>query len=283
MRLDPRRVAPKSNCEAIAPGYHHPDPAIPLVMAAGLPSISRLRREPRYDDIDPASTILEVAEKGGALRTLAGGAHRHLIGVYPSKKTGWPNPWEGRVERALIHWSEANPNCDDYQSQSGRLLFSTPDGLQEWLIDMFWQGIDGGIEAIEVKRTPRDLRDPAYALKLAYAAAIIRSFGWRFRIMYAKDIFGPPARRTNVQRVQARRTLNIDDELPKFERLLSMTNAMSFGQLRNELHPNRIRSTAVIHRLIASRRVALNLDQPMTGSTPVELRAVRQIQSRIRF
>lgn len=254
-----------------------------LLTLAGLPSISRLRREPRADDVDPATAVLEVPEEGGAIRTLVGGAHRHLIGVYFSRKSGLLNPYEGRVERALIHWSEADADTDHYQSQAARLVFATPHGPREWIIDLLRQRRGGLVEAIEVKRSPRDLRDPDYVVKLAYAAAIVRSFGWRFRIMYAKDVFGPPARRRNVERVQARRSLNVDAEMPRFERLASSTDRTTFGVLRRELSSDPVRGTAAIHHLVARGRVAVDLDRDLTDDAVVELRRARLVRSRIRF
>lgn len=262
----------------------HRNPVLPAVRGPGRPSPSRLRRPAECYNDQIRAAVLHVPQEGGAIRTLVGGAHRHLIGVYPSKKTGLPNPYEGRLERSLIHWCEADGRVVDYQSQAARLVFPTDRGLREWIIDLLRQLEDGTIEAIEVKRSERDLRDPDYALKLSYARAIIESFGWRFRIMFTEQIVGPLPRIRNVARIQTRRSVRIDaDAQARFERLVRSHSTASFEDLRKALDPRVAQGVAKAQRMIAAGRVLVNLDQDIRDNTMVQLRPRRVVHSRIRF
>lgn len=283
MKLNPSVNIGPENLAKVGRDQHH-NPVLPAVRGPGRPSPSRLRRPGDHRPDQIRAAVLHVPQESGAIRTLVGGAHRHLIGVFPSKKTGLPNPFEGRLERALIHWCEVDGRVVDYQSQAARLVFPTDAGRREWIIDLLRQMEDGTVEAIEVKRSERDLRDPDYALKLSYARAIVESFGWRFRIMMAEQIYGPLARIRNVARIQMRRSVHIDhDAQARFERLATSHPIALFQQVREVLDDRIVQGVALAQRMIAAGRVLVDLDRDIRDNTVVQLRPPRLVQSRIRF
>lgn len=228
---------------------------------------------------------LYASDAGGALRTLLGAAHRHPIGMFPSIKTGFNNPYEGTVEPALILESEVNPDVVDYQTQAFRLRVVVLGQTREWICDHLRQMVDGSIEAIEVKRTPADLTDIEYRSKLAAVREVCRRLGWRFRVLYEADIRGSASRQINIGHIAAHRSVHITPEqMSAFEALRAAAGSRTtFAALREALDNRRIQGKAAAHALIVRGRVSLNLDQLIHDTTIVKLRPEPRFTSRIRF
>jgi len=224
------------------------------------------------DDIEEsvASASLTLPDEDGAIRTIVGAGRVTSIGVYPSAKSGLLQPYEGRTERALIHWCEADGTVPHYQSQPCILRYRTPWGHSAWIVDLWRQLADGTIEMVEVKRTPNDLRKPGYAAKLACAAASATSLGYRFRLMFRDEIRGNVHRRRNVARVQARRNgLLSDGALERFEEAAAAGALLSVGDVRRAVHHEPLRGMAGVHRLVARGHVLVDLDSFLCDASPV--------------
>lgn len=230
-----------------------------------------------------ASASLSVPEHGGAIRTILGAGRAHAVGVYASAKSGRLQPYDGLVERGLVHWCEADGHTVDYQTQPAVLRYRTPTGWAAWVIDLWRQMDDGTREAIEVKRTPRDLMKPGYAAKLACGAAVITSLGYRFRLMYRDEIRGTVHRRRNVARIQARRNVVLPEgAFDRIERL-AVEGTANLGMVRRAIHSDARIGMAGVHRLLASGRILADLDGYLCDATPVRIASPHTVESRIRF
>lgn len=233
-----------------------------------------------------ATASITVPETGGAMRTVLGGGRAHAVGVYGSVKTGWLQPYDGRIERALIHLCEADGRIVDYQSQPLVMRFRTTSGTGAWIPDLWRQLVDGPIEVIEVKRSPRDLRRPGYAGKLACAAAVTASLGHRFRLMYLEDVMGNAHRRRNLARVQGRRGVHPPAAaLARFEDAARSGRVACVGDARRLLADDgdAMRGMAFVHGLIARARLLVDLDARLCDASPATVLPVRRPPSRIRF
>lgn len=133
-------------------------------------------------DASPATARLVVPHEGGALRTIITGTKKHATGVYPSRKTGRNQYWEGFPERLLMLDSEVDHNVIDYQTQPFRFEFVYDGRPYTYIADHCRQLRDGTVEVIEVKRTERDLEDPDYRLKLACVEELCRQVTWTFKV-----------------------------------------------------------------------------------------------------
>lgn len=267
-------------------GARHADPGgPPLLHFVNQLREARIRLNLSPDDIEEsvATASLTVSETGGAIRTILASRRAHAVGVYASAKNGWLQPYDGRVERALIHFCEADGRYPDYQSQPAILRCRTPAGNCAWIIDLWRQPRHGPIEAIEVKRSPRDLLKPGYAAKLACAAAVVTALGYRFRLMYRDEIAGNVHRRRNLARIQARRNVRLlEGTIERVEGLAASGGLTDIGSVRKAVHQDPLRGMAFVHRLVASGRILVDLDRFLCDASPAEL-AEPFPASRIRF
>lgn len=256
------------------------------VQPGRLDPAARLRLLDAASDLGIAAEPLAqlyVSDAGGALRTLIGNAHRHVIGVYPSWKTGLPQPFEGLGEQALCEESEIWASVHDYQTQAFRLRMILNGVHAEWICDHLRQLADGTIEAIEVKQHPRQM-DDAYLLKMHCARALLNGLGWRFRVRYEDEIVGDGWRTVNRGNILAHRSASVDeDQLVAFDRLMAASPMTTFGEVRDVMDSRRLQGQAVVHALICAGRIVVDLDMPIRDGSPVELRAVPRFISKIRF
>ncbi|MBA2920879.1 hypothetical protein GON01_02790 [Sphingomonas sp. MAH-20] len=232
--------------------------------------------------IDPLASLY-VSDAGGALRTLMGDAHRHVIGVYPSWKTGLAQPYEGLGEQALIEESEILAKVLDYQTQAFRLRMMIGGAAVEWICDHLRQLEDGTIEAIEVKQHPEQMK-PDYVLKISRAREILGRIGWRVRVRYEKEIAGSPQFALNRGQILAHRSAHTSEEqLARLEELRARSPRSTFAAVRDAMDPRPLQGKAVVHALICAGRVVLDLDEPIRDATAVELKPVPRFISKIRF
>lgn len=226
---------------------------------------------------------LYVSDAGGALRTLLGDAHQHLIGSYPSWKTALSQPFEGLGELALIEESEVSAKVLDYQTQAFRLRMIINNMMTEWICDHLRQLDDGTVEAIEVKQHPRQM-DVLYHLKINRAREILARLGWRLIVRYEPEIVGSATAATNRGHILAHRSTCVnEDQLAAFERLRAKSPTSTFGVVRDAMDGRHLQGKAAVHALICGGRLVLDLKTTIRDGSPVELRAAPRFISKIRF
>ena len=239
-------------------------------------------------DADGARFAAEmfVATDGGPIRTVVGDGHRHLTGEESSQKTGLSNPYEGRTEHALIVESELCSNVLDYRTQAFRLRLLVGTAVREWICDHLRHVRENGVdivEAIECKPDVSYLDADERAVQTA-VGKVIRGMGWRHRVIYLDQIVGGGERQINFGEIYAHQTTHIpDDALATFERMCAATPVTTFRDLREALHPNRVKGTAFAHALICRGRVDLNLDRYLFDPMPIRLLPAIDFKSQIRF
>lgn len=227
-----------------------------------------------------AAARMFVAADGGPLRTIVGNAHSHWTGEEHSKKTGLSNPYEGPTEHALIVESELRWDVLTYRTQAFRLQLMVGTAVEQWICDHLRQiQTPGGylIEAIECKPDLSYIGQPAERQKMLAVKRVIESMGWRFRVLYEKDVRGGAERQINFGRIYARETAHVTDEaMAAFDRLVVASPITTFKTLRETLSPERTRGEAMAQALICQGRVWLDLDSVLfDGSTVRLLPAVR--------
>ena len=220
----------------------------------------------------PAARMF-VAADGGPIRTIVGNAHSHWTGEEPSKKTGLPNPYEGPTEYALIVESELRSDVLSYRTQAFRLQLMVGTGVEQWICDHLRQiRIPGGylIEAIECKPDLSYIGQPEERQRMLAVKRVIQGMGWKFRVLYEKDVRGCGERQINFGRIYARRTACVTEQaMAAFERLVVQSPHTTFKILREALSPERGRGEAMAQALICRGRVTVDLDRVLFDGPPV--------------
>ncbi len=226
---------------------------------------------------------LYVSDAGAALRTLLGDAHRHVIGTYPSWKTGLPQPYEGLGEQALIEESEIRHDIVDYQTQAFRLRLMLGAARVEWICDHLRQYADGTIEAIEVKQHLRQM-DEEYIAKIQRAREILARLGWTLRVRYEEEIIGCEQGQRNRAEILAHRSAHISQrQWATFNRMRRASSIATYAAVRDALDTRPLQGKAVMHRLICAGRIAVDLQHPIRDLGIVELLPAPRFTSKIRF
>lgn len=226
---------------------------------------------------------LYVSDAGGALRTLLGDAHVHVIGSYPSWKTGLSQPFEGLGEQALIEESEIDADVVDYQTQAFRLRMILNGIMVEWICDHLRQRADGTVEAIEVKQHPSQM-SADYVAKILRAREILGRIGWTVSVRYEEDIIGSAQRAVNRGHILAHRSTSVEaEQLAALDRLRAASATTTFASLRDAMDSRPLQGKAVVHALLCAGRAVIDLDAPIRDDSPVELRAAPRFNSKIRF
>jgi hypothetical protein len=212
------------------------------------------------------------AANGGSLRTFSGGLP-HECGWWPAAKNPRVQHWEGIAAYNFMLESECNHDVDWAQSEGiGFRVF----------LDRKWRGyvadfdlrVAGRRHVIEVKRTERDLQDPAYRMKLAAVAEICRRCGWIFRIVLADEIFATRHHRDNCERFVMRRFLRVTkQQLDNVENhALRNGPETTYGELAAAIAPRSYQAgEAVIQALTLRRRLRIDLTQRVYARTPVQI------------
>lgn len=227
-----------------------------------------------------------VACDGGPIRTIVGDGHRHLTGEEPSQKAGLSNPYDGPTEHARIVDSEIRAEVLDYRTQAFRLRLFVGAAVREWICDHLRHirrnGVDI-VEAIECKPDMSYVDDDEKAVQTA-VGKVIRGMGWRHRILYQRDILGSGERQINAGEIYSHQTTHVpDDRRALFERMCVETPNITFGDLRQALHDNQVKGTAMAHALICLGRVEFGLHRYLFDPMPIRLIPAIDFKSLVRF
>lgn len=257
-----------------------------IIMAAGAldPDATHPLTVPVTADeaIEPLEQMF-FSDAGGALRTLLGASHHHMIGVLPSLKTGLNNPFEGLGEQALACESEIDADVDDFQTQAFRLRMMVDGCRTEWICDHLRQLRSGEVEAIEVKQHPSQM-DAHYLRKMTEARRILSGIGWKVHIRYERAIVGCPAREVNRSDLMQDRSVHVgEDGLAAVERLRTASATTTFGRLRRALDHRRVAGEAKARAVLAAGLARTDLDRLIEDESPIDLLSASRLASRIRF
>lgn len=270
-----RQAARSANQRRMHAPPRHADPRIPNYRDPNDPgSRSRIRRPvERWKGLEEASRMAQIVvlAHGGHARPVINRGQQHLRSRMGSRKTGLQQVVEGRGHRDLAMWNDANPQVLDFQAHPFLIRGQAQGEPFDYYPDHIRLMRNGTIELLEVKRTSDDLRDPAYRRKLGVVAEIARRGGWRFRILYHKDITGPRWRMPNVEAVYSQRYLLVSrEEQDAITAFVLRGVPTSWAALRERVAPgNPLRGNAVLENAIALGRIDVDLDQRITCATLV--------------
>jgi hypothetical protein len=215
---------------------------------------------------------------GGHVRPVITRGSKHLRFRFVSTKTQTIQLGEGKGEAFLAKYNEVAAHVSDYECHPCEIQYNRGNGIERYRPDAVRLLKNGSIELIEVKRTPADIKDAELREKLATVAEIVRLCGWKFRVMYLKDVFGPPPpdnpralphRVGNVQALFGRRTM----ELGRSEKLVAGRTVgrgapIAWADLAEQIAPrDKLRGNAVIERLLAGGMLSTELDRKFGAHT----------------
>ena len=206
------------------------------------------------------------------IRTIVTGRRRITTGVYPSAKSGRSFPFEGMNEQAFLMHCEVDTRVSDYRAQPFRFEFVV-DGAKRIYIADCARLIEGGrIEVVEVKNDRRALRDPDYAMKLAYVRDICAQLGWDFRVVLKDEIFTPAVVQANVVDIQSRRQVKFDAS--HSYRALDLIDRMGgrapLGRLAEAIGERRV-GMAMAQAMMVARLIEIDLSCPLGDDSNVTL------------
>lgn len=212
-----------------------------------------------------------VFEHGGHERPVITRGSKHSRFRFTSRKTGLTQLGEGKGEEFFAYTNEIDGHVFDYQCHPGEFEISRPGGSFRYRPDALRQFVDGTVELIEVKRTLADLSDPEFREKLALVREIARKGGWRFRVIYNSDVYGPChlVRKRNVEGIFSRRSLLLNRRQESIgKRLASSGGALTWQDLSERLAPgDALSGDAAIECLLARGLFVTNLDRPFSIAT----------------
>lgn len=253
----------------------HADRRIPNLRNPDEPaSRSRIRRpRERWSGLGEASRLAQIVvlEHGGHAHPVIHRGQQHLRSRMGSRKTGLQQVVEGRGHRDLTMYNEAYPHVLDYQAHPFLVRGQVKGRKFDYYPDHIRLMRDGTIELIEVKRSPADLADPVYRETLGAVAEVARRGGWRFRILYHRNITGPRWRMPNVEAIYARRFLIVSrSEQDAITAFVLRGLPASWRELRERVAPgDPRRGNAVLENAIALGRIDVDLDRRITCATVV--------------
>jgi len=185
---------------------------------------------------------------------------RRFRGYFPSKKLHRMVAWESLLERDAILLLEVSPGVVSFQEQPALIKYFDGTSLCDYYPDFEVVLADGTVFHLEVK-TSTKLKNPKVATKFAAIAAHYQEKGLGFRIVTEEELQREPL----------------------------LSNAQTFAYLQGStvyppLSPRQLRcdlgGTTVpferaevmlgretVLRLIANRKLACDLNQPLAGST----------------
>ena len=268
-----------------------PAPASGLHAAPSLVDVNKPLRLVYVGSDDAAgarpAARMYVADDGGPLRTIAGNAHSHWVGEEHSTKTGLSNPYEGPTEQALIIESELRADVLTYRTQAFRLKLMVGTSAEQWICDHLRQIRHGNgylIEAIECKPDLSYIGAPAKRQKMLAIKRVIEGMGWKFRVIYEKQVRGGGERQINFGRIYARNTAPVtDDAMAAFERLVDRSPNVTVRTLREALSSERTSGEAMVQALICMGRVEFDLDRLFFDGSLVRLLPAARFTPKIWF
>lgn len=251
------------------PGSAVPPGKFPVVAPARLVRTADLRP---IEDGAPIATMY-VSARGGAIRTLVGAAHRHVIAMRRDPQMAHGQATEGIAEGPAALRCATDPDVPFYLMQPFRLVLPVNGGLASWIADIIYVTSDGTVWVREIKRRVADLAKPEYAAKLEAVNWLLSRLGWRFKPWTLPEIYGPVGRQINVATIYHDRAATLDGLMPRFEKIAAITPETTYGDLGRDLDPaNTCRARAAVHRLIMRGRVWADLDLLLEDWSPVRLR-----------
>ncbi|MBA2935660.1 hypothetical protein HZF05_16370 [Sphingomonas sp. CGMCC 1.13654] len=228
----------------------------------------------RYGDRIARITVLE---HGGHRRPVIHRGSKHSRFRFTSRKTGLTQLGEGRIEEFCAYRCETDGDVVDYQCHPFEIETICPDGPFSYRPDLVLQRRDGPVELIELKRTPDDIDDPEYRERLATIREVVRRVGWRFRILYAADVYGETdeirrQRLRNVESIFGHRSLKLSaNELRTAQRLVGRGSAMTWRVLRDAVAPgDPLAGNDVVESLLARGVIVTDVDLPFHHKTVLE-------------
>lgn len=220
-----------------------------------------------------ASATLVMTPSGGPIRTIVTGRRHITTGSYPSIKAGRPCPFEGMNERAFLMHSEVDTGVVDYSAQPFRFEFIIDGRKRTYIVDCARVLDDGGIEVVEVKNDRRALKDPDYSLKLECVAEICRQLGWRFRVVFGKDLLRPEIHFDAIQDIQSWRFAAYEDaDVFRIAERLHAVEVECLGALAERIGSRAV-GRAKLKAMMVGRLVRINLAAPLCDESPVMLLA----------
>lgn len=197
-------------------------------------------------------------------------SHRsHIIGFRPLP-TGI-TPHESALERDFVTVTSFLDPAASITSQPVTLTFQEGEASRRYTPDFLVRSSSGRSRLIEVKYRA-DLREQWPRLKPAFAAARAwaREHQVTFRIATERHIRGPVLE--NAKRLLPLRQAPLDVELAQQTIEASRRlDAPTFGAVLAALPVSRSIGLATIWRLIARRRLRVDLSMPITLDTPIIL------------
>lgn len=239
------------------------------------PDAARLRRDfERWKGLEHASRLGEITmlRHGGRSRPVILRGSRHLRSRIVSRKTGRLQLTEGKGLRFLCILCETSAACLDYEAHP-MIVRTVADGVRwTWYPDLVRSVVGGPIELIEVKRTVSDLDDPLRERKYEVMSEFVRRIGWRFRILYDRDIFGAEdvayERAVNAGDVHGARFLRLRRREESAIDAIVARGGASWAEARGLVAPaDRMRADEVLLCAVARGRLHFDFDETRTDRT----------------
>ena len=223
-----------------------------------------------WDYATSPATLVATAD-GRPIRSIITGRKKIVTGVYASRKAGRSLPYESMNERAFFMHCEVDPGVLDYRAQPFRLEFLLNGAKRVYIPDCLRLMSDGAVEVVEIKNDRRALRDPDYALKVGTATNIFEAVGWRFRVIYRRELFEPASRWLAIYDVQSWRSASFTQS-EVFQVVAAFRNraTVELGALARRLGGIG-EGIAKLKAMAVSRIVALDLSGPIGLNTRVSL------------
>ncbi len=185
---------------------------------------------------------------------------RRFRGYFPSKKLHRMVAWESLLERDAILLLEVSPGVVSFQEQPTLIQYFDGTSLRDYYPDFEVVLADGTVFHLEVK-TSAKLKNPKVATKFSAIAAHYQEKGLGFRIVTEEELQREPL----LSNAQAVAYLQGGTVYPP----------LSPRQLRRDLggvavpfeNAEAMLGRETVLRLIANRKLACDLNQPLAGST----------------
>ncbi|WP_242416543.1 hypothetical protein [Sphingomonas panni] len=267
VRADEKRIDRGRTAQVLGSGDFHDEDE--------RPDAARLRRDfERWDGLERATRLGEITmlRHGGRSRPVIHRGSRHLRSRIVSRKTGRLQLTEGKGLRFLCVLCETGAWCLDYQAHP-MIVRTVADGVRwKWYPDLVRSVVGGPIELIEVKRTVRDLDDPLLERKYEIMAELARRVGWRFRILYDRDIFGAEdvahERAVNAGDVHGARFLRLNRREKSAIDAIVARGGASWAEARSLVAPtDRLRGDEVLLCAAARGKLLFDFDEVRTDRT----------------
>ena len=232
----------------------------------------------------PIAKIL-ILEAGGYWRPVITRGGNHLRFRLPSRKTGLTQVGEGKGEERFAFLNEIDALVWDYQCHPWQIISQVNGRRFKYSPDAVRVLIDGTVEVIEVKRTFEDLRDADYRDMLAQVKEIFRQCGYRFRVLYLKDITPNEDHKDNVDILFGRRYMELTTKQERDCRSMRLAgHALTWADARGRLSGSDILEGDAIIECVAARGMfAFDLASPRTSDTVLTPVQPQTGRSPIRF